>query len=49
MMNETEKLIIQAMKLCDGCEDVEIHKDASNIREQALQMAVNIFLYAVLK
>ena len=35
--------------ISDGCEDVEIHKDASNIREQALQMAVNIFLYAVLK
>ncbi len=34
--------------ISDGCEDVEIHNDSPNIREQALQMAVNIFLYAVL-
>lgn len=34
--------------ISDGCEDAVIHKDDSNIRRLALQMAVNIFLYAVL-
>lgn len=34
--------------ISDGCEDAEIHGDPPEIREQALRMAVNIFLYAVL-
>jgi len=34
--------------ISDGCEDAAIHKDASDIRQQALKMAVNIFLYALL-
>ena len=34
--------------ISDGCEDAEIHGDPPDIREQALKMAVNIFLYALL-
>lgn len=34
--------------ISDGCEDEEIHHDPPAIREQALRMAVNILLYAVL-
>jgi len=34
--------------ISDGCEDEVIHKDAPDVRKQALQMAVNIFLYALL-
>jgi len=34
--------------ISDGCEDPEIHGDPAEIREQALKMAVNIFLYALL-
>ncbi len=34
--------------ISDGCEDPEIHGDPPDIREQALKMAVNIFLYALL-
>lgn len=34
--------------ISDGCEDKEIHHDPDSIREQAIRMAVNIFLYAVL-
>ncbi len=34
--------------ISDGCENVEIHNDPEPIRMQALKMAVNIFLYALL-
>jgi len=34
--------------ISDGCEDEEIHHDPAPVREQALRMAVNILLYAVL-
>jgi hypothetical protein len=34
--------------ISDGCEDEEIHHDPPDIREQALRMAVNILIYAVL-
>lgn len=34
--------------ISDGCEDPEIHNDPPDIREQALRMAVNIFLFALL-
>jgi len=32
--------------ISDGCENEEIHNDKPEIREQALHMAVNIFLFA---
>ncbi|MHB2149671.1 DUF4159 domain-containing protein [Calditrichota bacterium LG25] len=34
--------------ISDGCEDPEIHGDPAEIREQALKMAVNIFIYGLL-
>jgi hypothetical protein len=34
--------------ISDGCEDAEIHNDPQAVRVQALKMAVNIFLYALL-
>ncbi len=34
--------------ISDGCENAEIHHDPEPIRRQALKMAVNIFLYALL-
>lgn len=34
--------------ISDGCEDKEIHHDPLPVRQQALKMALNIFLYAVL-
>lgn len=34
--------------ISDGCEDEEIHHDPLPVRQQALKMALNIFLYAVL-
>jgi hypothetical protein len=34
--------------ISDGCEDPEIHNDPPEKREQALQMAVNIFLYPLI-
>lgn len=34
--------------ISDGCEDAEIHKDDPQKREQALRMALNIFLFALL-
>ena len=34
--------------ISDGCEDIEIHNDPPEIREQALKMAVNILVYALL-
>ena len=34
--------------ISDGCENAEIHNDPQPIRIQALKMAVNIFLYALL-
>jgi hypothetical protein len=34
--------------ISDGCEDAEIHNDPQEVRMQALKMAVNIFLYAIL-
>ncbi len=34
--------------LSDGCEDPEIHNDPPEIRAKALEMAVNIFIYALL-
>ncbi|NOX87442.1 MAG: DUF4159 domain-containing protein [Calditrichaeota bacterium] len=34
--------------ISDGCEDPEIHGDPPDIRAQALKMAVNIFIYALL-
>jgi len=34
--------------ISDGCEDEEIFHDPAPVREHALKMAVNIFLYAVL-
>ena len=34
--------------ISDGCEDAEIHKDPPHIRKQALEMAVNILLFALL-
>lgn len=34
--------------ISDGCEDADIHNDPPAVREQALRMAVNILLYAVM-
>jgi len=34
--------------LSDGCEDEQIHNDEPQIREQALRMALNILVYALL-
>jgi len=34
--------------ISDGCENSEIHNDPPEIRQQALKMAVNIFLFALL-
>ena len=34
--------------ISDGCEDAEIFEDPPQIRKQAMKMAVNIFLYALL-
>jgi hypothetical protein len=34
--------------ISDGCEDEEIHSDPQETREQALKMAINILLYAIL-
>jgi hypothetical protein len=34
--------------ISDGCENEGIHDDPPQIREQALRMAVNILLYAIL-
>lgn len=34
--------------LSDGCENADIHDDPPEVREQAMKMAVNIVLYAVL-
>lgn len=34
--------------ISDGCENEEIHKDPPTVREQAMRMAINIVLYAVL-
>ena len=34
--------------ISDGCENEEIHHDPKSVREQALRMAVNIFLYALM-
>lgn len=34
--------------ISDGCEDKEIHNDPPQVREQALKMAINIFVYALL-
>jgi hypothetical protein len=34
--------------ISDGCEDEGIHDDSSEVREQAMRMAVNILLYAIL-
>lgn len=34
--------------ISDGCEDSEIHKDPPVLREKALQMALNILVYALL-
>lgn len=34
--------------ISDGCEDEEIHHDPEAIRKQALKMAVNIFVYALM-
>ncbi|MBN2425199.1 MAG: DUF4159 domain-containing protein [Calditrichaceae bacterium] len=34
--------------ISDGCEDQNIHNDPPAIREKALQMAVNILIYALL-
>lgn len=34
--------------ISDGCEDPEIHHDPEPVRQQALRMAVNILLYALL-
>ena len=31
----------------DGIEDPEVHKDPPQIREYAMQMAVNIMIYAL--
>lgn len=33
--------------ISDGCEDPEIHNDPPQKREQALRMAINIFIYAL--
>ncbi len=33
--------------LGDGWEDVDVHEDAEDIREQALRMGVNLFLHAI--
>ncbi len=33
--------------LGDGWEDADVHEDAPEIREQALQMGVNLFLHAI--
>jgi hypothetical protein len=33
--------------LGDGWEDPEVHEDANNVRESALKMGVNLFVYAV--
>lgn len=34
--------------ISDGCEDVEIHNDPPEIREQALNMALNILIYGLM-
>lgn len=34
--------------ISDGCEDEEIHNDSPQVRDQALKMAINIFIYALL-
>jgi hypothetical protein len=34
--------------ISDGCEDAGIHDDPPEVREQALRMAVNILLYALM-
>jgi len=34
--------------ISDGCEDADIHNDPPDVREQAMRMAVNILLYALL-
>ena len=34
--------------ISDGCEDEDIHNDPPQNREQALKMAINIFIYALL-
>ncbi len=34
--------------ISDGCEDAQIHNDPPQIREQALKMALNILVYALL-
>jgi hypothetical protein len=34
--------------LSDGCEDADIHNDPPEVREQALRMALNILLFALL-
>lgn len=33
--------------ISDGCEDEEIHNDSPQKRQQALKMAINIFVYAL--
>jgi hypothetical protein len=33
--------------LGDGWEDADVHRDPSDVREQALRMGVNLFLYAL--
>ncbi len=34
--------------ISDGCEDKQIHNDTPQVREQALRMALNILVYALL-
>jgi len=34
--------------ISDGCEDEQIHNDPPKVREEALKMAVNILIYALL-
>jgi len=34
--------------ISDGCENEDIHNDPPDIREKALQMAVNILIFALL-
>ena len=34
--------------ISDGCEDPEIHNDPPEVREQALKMALNIFVYGLM-
>jgi len=33
--------------LGDGWEDADVHRDPEPVREQALRMGVNLFVYAV--